>query len=116
MSGQAVAEAIQRAAGRVGLHPTRFASHSLRAGMATAAAQTGTGEVAIQRQGRWRSLVVRRYVRHGSLYVATPQPNWGCSCPFPMRSEGPGKATEKRAVGKLSPPPWFVRRQLAGVR
>ena len=69
MSGQAIAEVVQRAAARVGLDPTRYGGHSLRAGMATAAAQAGAGEAAIQRQGRWRSLVVRRYVRHGSLYV-----------------------------------------------
>lgn len=69
MSGQAVAEVVQRAAARVGLDPTRYGGHSLRAGMATAAAQAGASEAAIQRQGRWRSLVVRRYVRHGSIYI-----------------------------------------------
>ena len=69
MSGQAIAEAIKRAAKSIAQDPTRYAGHSLRAGMATAAAQAGASEDAIQRQGRWRSLVVRRYVRHGSLYV-----------------------------------------------
>ena len=69
MSGQAVAEVIKRAAVSIGQDPARYGGHSLRAGMATAAAQAGATEAAIQRQGRWRSLVVRRYVRHGSLYV-----------------------------------------------
>ena len=69
LSGQAVAEAVKRAVGRIGRDPADYAGHSLRAGMATAAAQAGAGEAAIQRHGRWRSLVVRRYVRHGSLFV-----------------------------------------------
>ncbi len=43
------------------------AGRSSRAGMATA--QAGAGEAAIQRLGQRRSLIVRRYVRHGSLYI-----------------------------------------------
>ena len=54
---QAVAEAVQRATARIGLDPARYGGHSPRVGMAAAAAQAG------------RSLVVGRYVRHGSLYV-----------------------------------------------
>lgn len=69
LSGQAVAEIIKRAAARVGKDPALYGGHSLRAGMATSAAQAGAGEAAIQRHGRWKSLVVRRYVRHGSLFV-----------------------------------------------
>ena len=69
LSGQAVAEIVKRAAVRIGRDPAMYGGHSLRAGMATSAAQAGAGEAAIQRHGRWKSLVVRRYVRHGSLFV-----------------------------------------------
>lgn len=64
-----VARIVQRAARRTGLDPTRYAGHSLRAGLATTAAAGGAPERAIMRQGRWSSVTVaRRYIRSGSLF------------------------------------------------
>ena len=46
-----------------------FAGHSLRAGLATAAAAAGKSERAIMNQTGHRSLsTVRRYIREGSLF------------------------------------------------
>jgi integrase len=51
------------------LDPDQFAGHSLRAGLATAAAAAGVSERAIMNQTGDRSVVVaRRYIREGSLF------------------------------------------------
>ena len=47
----------------IGLDPTNFTPHSLRAGSATAAAAAGCSEQEIQKLGRWASLCYRRYIR-----------------------------------------------------
>ena len=70
LSGEAVAAVVKRAAAAAGKDPGQYAGHSLRAGLATAAAQAGVEERDIMTQGRWRSLVVRRYIRDGSLFRA----------------------------------------------
>ncbi len=49
---------IKRCASRFGLDPTRFDSHSLRIGGATALRAHGVAADRIQRAGRWRSLPV----------------------------------------------------------
>jgi len=60
---------VKRAAERAGLDPTRYAGHSLRSGLATAAAAGGAPERAIMRQTGHKSVVmVRRYIRSGSLF------------------------------------------------
>lgn len=54
---------------RAGLDPITFAGHSLRSGLATAAAAGGASERAIMDQTRHRSVQqVRRYIQRGSLF------------------------------------------------
>ena len=70
LSDRGVARVVQRAAQPAGLDPSRYAGHSLRAGLATAAAQGGAPERAIMAQTGHRSLtMVRRYIRSGSLFT-----------------------------------------------
>ncbi len=69
LSDRAVALIVKRAAEAAGLDPARYAGHSLRAGLATAAAQAGVSERAIMQQTGHRSVtMVRRYIRDGSLF------------------------------------------------
>lgn len=69
LSDRAVARVVQRCAERAGLDPTKYAGHSLRAGLATSAAQAGAPERVIMAQTRHKSLpMVRRYIREGSLF------------------------------------------------
>ena len=64
---------VKRAAAAVGLDPAPFAGHSLRAGLATAAARAGVAERDIMRQTGHRSVeMVRRYIREGSLFRDNP--------------------------------------------
>ena len=56
---------------QAGLDPTRYAGHSLRAGLATSAAMAGAEERDIAKQTRHRSMMVlRKYIRDGSLFRA----------------------------------------------
>jgi len=69
MSDRAVARTVQRAARRVGLDPSRFAGHSLRAGFATSAILAGKSEADTMRQTGHRSIAVfRGYVRVANLW------------------------------------------------
>lgn len=69
LSDKAVALVVKRAAEAAGLDATRYAGHSLRAGLATAAAAAGVSERAIMNQTGHRSVnMVRRYIREGSLF------------------------------------------------
>jgi len=69
LTGHAVATIVKRAAKNVGLEPEHFSGHSLRAGLATAAAQAGVSERVIMQQTGHKSLpVLRRYIRDGSLF------------------------------------------------
>jgi integrase len=64
LSAYAVALVVKRAAEATGLDPEQFAGHSLRAGLATAAAAAGVSERAIMAQTGHRSVMVaRRYIR-----------------------------------------------------
>lgn len=70
LDGRDVARAVKRAARRAGLEPERFSGHSLRAGLATVAAQAGKSERAIMAQTGHRSvMMVRRYIRDGNLFT-----------------------------------------------
>lgn len=61
---------VKRAALAAGLNPARYAGHSLRSGLATAAAQAGVSERTIMEQTGHKSLpIVRRYIRRGSLFT-----------------------------------------------
>ena len=69
LTPRAVALIIKRAAIAINLDPTHYAGHSLRAGLATAAAQAGVCERDIMKQTGHRSeRMVRRYIRDGGLF------------------------------------------------
>lgn len=69
LGGKAVALVVKRAAQAAGLDPDRYAGHSLRAGLATAAAAGGAQERDIMRQTGHRSVqMLRRYIRDGELF------------------------------------------------
>ena len=60
---------MKRVGGGVGKDAVEFAGHSLRAGLATAAAIAGASERSVMKQTGHRSTVmVRRYIREGSLF------------------------------------------------
>lgn len=61
--------AVKRAATLIGLDAYDLSGHSLRAGLATTAAQAGVSERAIMAQtGHTDMRTVRRYIREGSLF------------------------------------------------
>lgn len=69
LSDKAVALVVKRWADAAGLDPSQYAGHSLRAGLATAAAQAGVAERVIMVQTGHKSTdMVRRYIREGSLF------------------------------------------------
>jgi integrase len=71
LNDRAVARIVQRTAAAAGLDSTRYAGHSLRAGLAASAAAAGVEERDIMRQTGHRSVaVMRRYVRDGQLFRA----------------------------------------------
>ena len=68
----------QRAARRVGIDPTDYAGHSLRAGFGTRAYLNGVPGLAIMRQARHKSLdTVRKYIRDKSLFRDNPAAKLG---------------------------------------
>ena len=69
LGDRSVALIVKRAIEATGKEPGGFAGHSLRAGLATAAAMAGVSERVIQEQTGHKSLpVLRRYIRDGSLF------------------------------------------------
>ena len=69
LSDRSVALIVQRAAKKAGLDPGLFAGHSLRAGLATAAAAAGVSEHDIARTTGHKSVaVLRRYVRTATVF------------------------------------------------
>ena len=69
LSGYGVALVVKRAAEAAGLESANYAGHSLRAGLATSAANAGASERAIMAQtGHKSERMVRRYIRDGSLF------------------------------------------------
>ena len=70
LTAQSVALVIKRLAARAGMEAGDLAGHSLRAGLATAAAAAGVPERAIMAQTGHRSLgTLRKYIREGSLFL-----------------------------------------------
>ncbi len=63
---------VKRRARLIGLDPAAFSGHSLRAGLATAAAAAaaahGVEERTIMRQTRHVGSSVRRYIRDGEMF------------------------------------------------
>jgi len=69
LSSLVVARVVKRAACAAGLDAARFSGHSLRAGLATAAAKAGKSERAIMKQtGHRTAETVRRYIRDADLF------------------------------------------------
>lgn len=73
LTGESVAELVQRYAAELGLDPTDYAGHSLRAGFATSAAAAGAQERDIARVTGHRSTqVLRRYIREADDFSSHP--------------------------------------------
>lgn len=69
LSSQSITAIIRSAATGAGLDASRYSGHSLRAGFATTAAAAGASERQIAAQTGHKSMeVLRRYVRHGSIF------------------------------------------------
>ena len=69
LSDKSVALIVKKLAATTGMNPDDYAGHSLRAGLATAAAMAGISERSIMAQTGHKSvLMVRRYIRDGSLF------------------------------------------------
>src|SRR5262245_53497735 len=69
LTGHAVAELVKQLAERAGYDGATFSGHSLRAGLATAAAAAGVAYHAIKKQtGHKSDQVLQRYIREGSLF------------------------------------------------
>jgi integrase len=69
LSDQVVALLVKKYAHLAGLNAMLFSGHSLRAGLATSAAQAGATERTIMRQTRHKGeAMVRRYIREGTLF------------------------------------------------
>jgi hypothetical protein len=58
--------AVKELAGKVGLNPASFSTHSLRMGGATSLALLGFPEHVIKEMGRWRSVCYQLYLRVSS--------------------------------------------------
>jgi len=70
LTPQSVALVVKRSAAAAGMDASEVAGHSLRAGLATAAAAAGVPERAIMAQTGHRSVAtLRRYIRGGSLFL-----------------------------------------------
>ena len=69
LGSRAVASVVKHYVAAIGRDPADFGGHSLRAGHATAAALAGARERDIMRQtGHHSVLMLRRYIRDGSLF------------------------------------------------
>lgn len=61
---------VKRRAEQAGLDPSNYSGHSLRTGFATTEAANGATERAIANQTGHKSMeVLRRYVRHGTIWT-----------------------------------------------
>lgn len=73
LAGQSVALIVKQRAAAVGLDPTMFSGHSLRAGFVTNAARNGASAMAIRRQtGHKSDSMLQRYVRDPELFSNNP--------------------------------------------
>jgi site-specific recombinase XerD len=69
LTGRSVALIVKRHVSGLGLDQSRYAGHSLRAGLVTSAAKAGRSEASIMRTtGHRSSAMVRRYIRDISLF------------------------------------------------
>jgi integrase len=80
LSDKGVARIVKRAAERAGMDAAAYAGHSLRAGLATAAAAGGAPERAIMKQTGHTSLaIVRRYIPPARSSRRTRPRTWASS-------------------------------------
>ncbi len=69
LAAYTVVRVVKRLVGAIGLDPDLYGGHSLRAGLATAAAAAGAHERDIMRQTGHRSVaMLRRYIRQAELF------------------------------------------------
>jgi integrase len=70
LSGEAVSLVVKERVAAVGIDPTGFSGHSLRAGFTTSAVQVGVSTLKIRSQtGHASDAMLARYVRDGELFV-----------------------------------------------
>lgn len=70
LSGEAVSLMVKERVAAVGIDPSRYSGHSLRAGFATSAAQAGVSTLKIKAQtGHATDAMLARYVRDGELFL-----------------------------------------------
>ncbi len=70
LSAEAVSLVVKARAAAVGLDPSKYAGHSLRAGLATSAAAAGVSSWKIRAQtGHASDAMLRRYIRDGEMFV-----------------------------------------------
>jgi len=70
LSDKAVADIVKDYAAKAGLNAERYSGHSLRAGLATSAAQHGVSSWKIRQQTGHRSeMMLSRYIRDGNLFT-----------------------------------------------
>ena len=70
LSPEAVALVVKERARAAGLDPTRYAGHSLRAGLATSAAAAGVPVWKIRDQtGHASDAMLHRYIRTGEIFI-----------------------------------------------
>jgi integrase len=73
LSAAGVAERLKACVLLIGLDPSRYGGHSLRAGCATAAYEGGAGDSAVMARTGHRSVgVMRRYLRSANLFALNP--------------------------------------------
>lgn len=69
MSAAEVAKVVKASVSLIGLDPTQYAGHSLRAGFVTAAGESGASELVIAAQTGHRNMaILRRYFRHHDVW------------------------------------------------
>jgi integrase len=69
LTDQVVASVVKASSAAAGLDPTKYAGHSLRAGLVTQAALNDVPEYKIMRQTRHKSSdMVRKYIREANLF------------------------------------------------
>jgi site-specific recombinase XerD len=69
LTDKGVSRIVKRSTEQIGLDPTKYSAHSLRAGFATQAAASGASERAIMRQTRHTSVTVARtYIENGTIF------------------------------------------------
>lgn len=70
LSGEAVSLVVKERVAAIGLEPALYSGHSLRAGLATSAAQAGVSSWKIRQQtGHASDAMLARYIRDGELFV-----------------------------------------------